>query len=183
MGDPKKTMKETPSLYERAIRIVSRAERELAGSFYVNLDQGVDLKTSIEAQKAGREVLDKLGLSIPVCGMVKDDNHRTRGLYYQNVEIPIDRYSEGFKLITRIQDEAHRFAIEYHRSLRSKEQVHSVLDDIPGIGPARRKALMKSFQTLEDIKSATEEELSEVEGMNSRAARQVFEFFHIAKNE
>ena len=85
--------------------------------------------------------------------------------------------------VTRIQDEAHRFAIEYHRSLRSKEQVHSVLDDIPGIGPARRKALMKSFQTLEDIKSATEEELAEVEGMNSRSARQVFEFFHIAKNE
>ena len=128
-------------------------------------------------------VLEELNIHIPVCGMVKDDNHRTRGLYYNNVELPIDSRSEGFKLITRIQDEAHRFAIEYHRSLRSKEQVHSVLDDIPGIGPARRKALMKSFQTLEDIKSATEEELAEVEGMNSRSARQVFEFFHIAKNE
>ena len=97
--------------------------------------------------------------------------------------MPVDRDSEAFRLVTRIQDEAHRFAIEYHRSLRSKEQVHSVLDDIPGIGPARRKALMKSFQTLEDIKSATEEELAKVEGMNSRSARQVFEFFHIAKNE
>ena len=129
------------------------------------------------------KVMDAVGVHVPVCGMVKDDHHRTRGIYFNNVEIPIDRDSEGFRLVTRIQDEAHRFAIEYHRSLRSKEQVHSVLDDIPGIGPARRKALMKSFQTLEDIKSATEEELAEVEGMNSRSARQVFEFFHIAKNE
>ena len=129
------------------------------------------------------KVMQQLNIEVPVCGMVKDDKHRTRGIYFHNVELPIDRDSEGFRLVTRIQDEAHRFAIEYHRSLRSREQVHSVLDDIPGIGPARRKALMKSFQTLEDIKSATEEELSEVEGMNSRAARQVFEFFHIAKNE
>lgn len=100
------------------------------------------------------QVLDELGLDIPVCGMVKDDNHRTRGLYYRNVELPIDRNSEGFRLITRIQDEAHRFAIEYHRSLRSKEQVHSVLDDIEGIGPARRKALMRHFQSLEAIREA-----------------------------
>ena len=129
------------------------------------------------------KVMQQLNIEVPVCGMVKDDKHRTRGIYFHNVELPIDRDSEGFRLVTRIQDEAHRFAIEYHRSLRSREQVHSVLDDIPGIGPARRKALMKSFRPLEDIKSATEEELSEVEGMNSRAARQVFEFFHIAKNE
>ena len=129
------------------------------------------------------KVMQQLNIEVPVCGMVKDDKHRTRGIYFHNIELPIDRDSEGFRLVTRIQDEAHRFAIEYHRSLRSKEQVHSVLDDIPGIGPARRKALMKSFQTLEDIKSATEEELAEVEGMNSRSARQVFEFFHIAKNE
>ena len=129
------------------------------------------------------KVMQQLNIEVPVCGMVKDDKHRTRGIYFHNIELPVDRDSEAFRLVTRIQDEAHRFAIEYHRSLRSKEQVHSVLDDIPGIGPARRKALMKSFQTLEDIKSATEEELSEVEGMNSRAARQVFEFFHIAKNE
>ena len=127
------------------------------------------------------EVLGELGLEIPVCGMVKDDNHRTRGLYYNNVEIPIDRHSEGFKLVTRIQDEAHRFAIEYHRSLRSKEQVHSVLDDIKGIGPARRRALMKAFQTLDDLKAASEEELAQVEGMNSLSARQVYEFFHVAK--
>lgn len=129
------------------------------------------------------KVMQQLNIEVPVCGMVKDDKHRTRGIYFHNVELPVDRDSEAFRLVTRIQDEAHRFAIEYHRSLRSKEQVHSVLDDIPGIGPARRKALMKSFQTLEDIKSATEEELAEVEGMNSRSARQVFEFFHIAKNE
>ncbi len=124
-------------------------------------------------------VLEKLGLSsIAVCGMVKDDRHRTRGLYYQNVEIPIDRHSEGFKLITRIQDEAHRFAIEYHRSLRSKTQVRSVLDDIEGIGPARRKALMRRFKTLEAVRDASVEELSETEGMNRRAAESVYGFFH-----
>jgi excinuclease ABC subunit C len=124
------------------------------------------------------QVLGELGLSIPVCGMVKDDNHRTRGLYYNNVEIPIDRHSEGFKLITRIQDEAHRFAIEYHRSLRSKSQVHSVLDDIEGIGPVRRKALMKQFQSLDNIRSASVEELSRTPGMNAAAAQKVYDFLH-----
>ena len=123
------------------------------------------------------EVLRELHLSIPVCGMVKDDNHRTRGLYYNNVEIPIDRNSEGFRLITRIQDEAHRFAIEYHRSLRSREQVHSVLDDIRGIGPARRKALMRHFQSLEAIREAGIEELKAVPSMNEAAALSVYQFF------
>ena len=123
-------------------------------------------------------VLRELNLAIPVCGMVKDDNHRTRGLYYNNVEIPIDRNSEGFRLITRIQDEAHRFAIEYHRSLRSKEQVHSVLDDIPGIGPARRRVLMKHFQSLEAIRDADMDALQEVDSMNEAAARSVYQFFH-----
>ena len=107
-------------------------------------------------------VLEELGIDIPVCGMVKDDNHRTRGLYYHNIELPIDTHSEGFKLITRIQDEAHRFAIEYHRSLRSKTQVKSVLDDIPGVGPARRKALMRHFKSLEEIRQASVEELMEI---------------------
>ena len=124
------------------------------------------------------EVLDELKLAIPVCGMVKDDHHRTRGLYFNNEEIPIDRHSEGFRLITRIQDEAHRFAIEYHRSLRSKQQVHSVLDDIPNIGQTRRKALMRQFQSLEKIREATVEQLREVDGMNEKAARSVYEFFH-----
>lgn len=124
------------------------------------------------------KVLDELHLSIPVCGMVKDDNHRTRGLYYQNVEIPIDTSSEGFKLITRIQDEAHRFAIEYHRSLRNKGQVHSVLDDIPGVGPARRKALMRKFQSLDAIRGATLEELQATEAFNRQAALAVYKFFH-----
>ena len=128
-------------------------------------------------------VLEELGLHIPVCGMVKDDNHRTRGLYYHNQEIPIDRHGEGFKLITRIQDEAHRFAIEYHRSLRSKEQVHSVLDDIPGIGAARRKALMRTFQSLDEIREADIEKLSGIPSMNERAARAVYEFFHRADIE
>ena len=124
------------------------------------------------------EVLQKLQISIPVCGMVKDDNHRTRGLYYRNEEIPIDRYSEGFKLITRIQDEAHRFAIEYHRSLRGREQVRSVLDDIRGIGPARRKALMRHFKTIEAVRDAQVEELSAVPQMNQAAAEAVYHFFH-----
>lgn len=123
-------------------------------------------------------VLSELHLNIPVCGMVKDDNHRTRGLYYNNVEIPIERTSEGFKLITRIQDEAHRFAIEYHRSLRSKVQVHSVLDDIEGIGETRRKALMRQFQSVERIREASVEELKETESMNERAAEAVYAFFH-----
>ena len=129
------------------------------------------------------KVLEELHLNIPVCGMVKDDNHRTRGLYYHNVEIPIDRGSEGFKLITRIQDEAHRFAIEYHRSLRSKEQVHSVLDDIPDIGPARRKALMKKYQSLEAIREATEEDLAQTDSMSPQAARSVYRFFRGKERE
>lgn len=124
------------------------------------------------------EVLGELGLDIPVCGMVKDDSHRTRGLYYNNVEIPIDRQSEGFKLITRIQDEAHRFAIEFHRKLRSQGQVHSILDEIKGIGPARRKALMKHYASIEDIKNASVEELKNLPSMNENSAKEVYSFFH-----
>lgn len=123
-------------------------------------------------------VLEKMNLQIPVCGMVKDDNHRTRGLYYNNEEIPIDRNSEGFKLITRIQDEAHRFAIEFHRKLRSQGQVHSVLDDIKGIGPARRKELMKHFMNIEAIKNADVEELKKLPSMNEKSAIEVYNFFH-----
>ena len=124
------------------------------------------------------EVLEKLQIDIPVCGMVKDDNHRTRGLYYNNTEIPIERGSEGFKLITRIQDEAHRFAIEFHRKLRGQGQVHSVLDDIKGIGPARRKALMKYFISIEALKNASVEELKKVPTMNEKSAIEVYKFFH-----
>lgn len=124
------------------------------------------------------KVLGELGIDIPVCGMVKDDNHRTRGVYFNNVEIPIDTSSEGFHLVTRIQDEAHRFAIEYHRSLRSKEQVRSVLDDIPGIGEARRKALMRRFRSIENIRDASVEELSQTESMNVQSAEAVYRFFH-----
>jgi excinuclease ABC subunit C len=124
------------------------------------------------------QVLEKLAIDIPVCGMVKDDAHRTRGLYFHNVELPIDARSEAFQLITRIQDEAHRFAIEYHRSLRSKAQVHSILDEIPGIGPTRRKALMRTFQSQEAVRDATLEELAAAPSMNARSAQQVYEFFH-----
>ena len=125
------------------------------------------------------DVLKELNLNIPVCGMVKDDNHRTRGLYYNNVELPIDTHSEGFKLIARIQDEAHRFAIEYHRSLRSKTQVKSVLDDIPGVGQARRKALMKAFSSLEAIRNATVEELSRIPEIPKHVAEGIYEFFRL----
>ena len=123
------------------------------------------------------EVLEKLNLHIPVCGMVKDDNHRTRGLYFNNVELPIDRNSECFRLITRIQDEAHRFAITFHRQLRSKGQVHSILDDIPGVGPAR-KDLMRSFENIEAIRNATVDDLKELPSMNEKSAQEVYKFFH-----
>lgn len=124
------------------------------------------------------EVLEKLHLHIPVCGMVKDDNHRTRGLYFNNTELPIDRNSECFRLITRIQDEAHRFAITFHRQLRSKGQVYSVLDDIPGVGPARRKDLMRCFENIDAIRNATVEELKELPSMNEKSAQEVYKFFH-----
>ncbi len=124
------------------------------------------------------QVLEELQLSIPVCGMVKDDNHRTRGLYYQNREIEIDARSEGFKLITRIQDEAHRFAIEYHRSLRSKEQVRSVLDGIPGVGAVRRKALMRHFKSIDEVRQASAEELAQVPEIPAHIAEEIYSFFH-----
>ena len=124
------------------------------------------------------QVLEELKLSIPVCGMVKDDNHNTRGLYYNNEEINISRNSEGFKLITRIQDEAHRFAIEYHRSLRSKAQVKSVLDEIPGVGPSRRKALMRRFRSIDEVKNADVETLAGLDEIPESVARGIYDFFH-----
>lgn len=127
---------------------------------------------------AAQEIMNELGLDIPICGMVKDDNHRTRGLYYMDNEIPIVRTSEGFKLITRLQDEAHRFAITFHRNLRSNTQTKSILDDIQGVGPARRKALMKHFESIEDVKKATEEELTSIPSFNAAAAKAVYDFFH-----
>lgn len=128
-------------------------------------------------------VLENLGISIPVCGMVKDDHHRTRGLYFNDEELPIDTHSEGFHLITRIQDETHRFAIEYHRSLRRKGQTHSILDDIKGIGPQRRRALMKHYESLEAIQYASVEELAAIPEMNEKAARAVVDFFKSKSEE
>ncbi|MDO5538770.1 MAG: excinuclease ABC subunit UvrC [Eubacteriales bacterium] len=157
------------------------AEREEENSEYGSFSRFPDL-IMMDGGKGqvnvALRVLEKLHLNIPVCGMVKDDNHRTRGLYYNNEEIPIERNSEGFRLITRIQDEAHRFAIEYHRSLRSRQQVHSVLDDIEGIGETRRKALMRRFKSLEAVRDATVEELASTESMNLPAAQKVYDFFH-----
>ena len=124
------------------------------------------------------EVLDELHLNIPVCGMVKDDYHRTRGLYFNNKEVEFPKNTQAFDMVTRLQDEAHRFAIEYHRLLRSKGQVHSILDDIEGIGPTRRKALMKYFKSIEEIRAASEEELGKVPSMNRQSAQKVYQFFH-----
>ena len=176
------------SMYEVLTRRFTHGMRERAERKEQNLEQEYGSFTKFPdliMMDGGKgqvnvalKVLDELKLNVPVCGMVKDDNHRTRGLYYNNQEIPIEKSSEGFKLITRVQDEAHRFAIEYHRSLRSKEQVQSVLDDIPGIGPARRKALMRRFLSLNAIREADIETLAQVDAMNEQSARAVYEFFH-----
>ena len=123
-------------------------------------------------------VLDSLGIDIPVCGMVKDDNHHTRGLYYNNIEVDFPKGSEAMLMVTALQDEAHRFAIEYHRQLRSKNQVHSVLDEIEGIGPARRKALLKHFKDIEHIKTAGLDELKNVAGITDAVAENIYNFFH-----
>lgn len=125
-----------------------------------------------------KKVLLELKLDIPVCGMIKDNKHRTRGIFFEEHEMPVKVDSAGFHLMTRIQDEVHRFAIEYHRLLRGKEQVKSILDDITGIGERRRKALMKHFKSIEDIRNAAIEELRQVESMNESAARNVYKFFH-----
>lgn len=124
------------------------------------------------------KVLSNLNLDIPVCGMVKDDNHRTRGLYYNNKQIPFSEKNEAFDLITRMQDEAHRFAIEYHKQLRSKTQIKSVLDDIPGVGPTRRKALMKEFKDIQIIRNADIDQLMQAEGITERVAKEIYHYFH-----
>lgn len=170
------------SMREVLTRRFTRGMRERAGE---EETRGFAVYPDLIMMDGGRgqvnialEVLAELHINIPVCGMVKDDNHNTRGLYYNNVEIPIDRYSEGFKLITRVQDEAHRFAIEYHRSLRSKKQVSSVLDEIEGIGPARRKALMKHFLDIDKIRNANVSELMEAEGITENVAQNIYKYFH-----
>lgn len=170
------------SMREVLTRRFTRGMRERAGE---EETRGFAVYPDLIMMDGGRgqvnialEVLDELHINIPVCGMVKDDNHNTRGLYYNNVEIPIDRHSEGFKLITRVQDEAHRFAIEYHRSLRSKKQVSSVLDEIEGIGPARRKALMKHFLDIDKIRNANVSELMEAEGITENVAHNIYKYFH-----
>lgn len=170
------------SMREVLTRRFTRGMRERAGE---EETRGFAVYPDLIMMDGGRgqvnialEVLDELHINIPVCGMVKDDNHNTRGLYYNNVEIQIDRHSEGFKLITRVQDEAHRFAIEYHRSLRSKKQVSSVLDEIEGIGPARRKALMKHFLDIDKIRNANVSELMEAEGITENVAQNIYKYFH-----
>ena len=156
---------------------IKDAENEVNGSF-ADMPDLILMDGGRGQVNIALDVLNELGLDVPVAGMVKDDRHRTRGLYFNNVEIGVDIHSEGFKLITRIQDETHRFAIEYHRSLRSKEQVHSILDDIPDIGPARRRALMRHFKDINAIRAAKVDELMDVEGMSRKAADSVYAFFH-----
>lgn len=179
-SEEQQKQQERQQLEERQHRSENREQEEFINENGGKFDRFPDLLLMDGGRgqvNIALDVLNELHLDIPVCGMVKDDNHRTRGLYYHNKEIAIDRYSEAFKLITRIQDEAHRFAIEYHRSLRTKDQVHSVLDDIPGIGPARRRSLMKAFSSLEELKQATVEELMDKAGLPRNAAEKVYEFF------
>lgn len=123
-------------------------------------------------------VLDSLGLEIPVCGMVKDDNHRTRALYYNNEEVEFPKGSEAILMVTALQDEAHRFAIEYHKQLRRTNQVRSILDEIPGVGPTRRKALLKYFKDVDNIRGATVEELTAVPEISKSTAEYIYRFFH-----
>ena len=159
--------------------LTRRFERAKAGdSGFVQLPDVILMDGGRGQVHIAEKVLKKLDLSVPVAGMVKDDSHRTRGLWFRDAELPIKKDGEGFKLLTRIQDEVHRFAIEYHRQLRSKGQVHSVLDEIEGIGPARRKALLRTFRTLENIRDASEEELAKAPSMNAAAAEKVYSFFH-----
>lgn len=161
--------------FERGLRQLRREEASESFSAFPDL---IMMDGGRGQVNMALEVLSRLGLEIPVCGMVKDDHHRTRGLYYNNVELPIDTHSEGFHLITRVQDEAHRFAIEYHKSLRGKKEVHSILDDIPGIGDKRRRALMRAFGDIYAIREASVDALAEAEGMNRGAAESVYRFFH-----
>lgn len=168
------------SMYEVLTRRFERAKTgsESTSDSFLRLPDVIMMDGGRGQVNMALEVLGKLEMSIPVCGMVKDDHHHTRGLYYNNVELPIDTHSEGFHLITRVQDEAHRFAIEYHKSLRGKKEIHSILDDISGIGPKRRLALMRQFGDINAIREATVAQLADVEGMNERAAESVYEFFH-----
>lgn len=170
------------SMREVLTRRFTRGMREIAGE---EEERGFSRYPDIIMMDGGRgqvnvalEVLGELGLDIPVCGMVKDDNHNTRGLYFNNIELPIDRHSEGFKLITRVQDEAHRFAITYHRNLRGKAEVRSVLDDISGVGPARRKALLKHFMDIDKIREASVDELTKVDGITKNIAKNIYDYFH-----
>ena len=176
--DDYKSMREVLTRrFTRGLEEQRREEKEL-GSGFSRFPDLILMDGGKGQVNVALEVLESLGISIPVAGMVKDDHHNTRGLYYHNTEIPIDRHSEGFKLITRVQDEAHRFAITYHRQLRGLSEVDSVLDSIQGIGPARRKALLRAFQDIRKIREASEEELAAVDGMNAAAARNVFRTFH-----
>lgn len=173
-----------PNDYESLREVLTRRfthgleeqQNDIAGKFssfpdLILMDGGRGQVSSAE------QVLSELGINIPICGMVKDDNHRTRGLYFRGEELPIDIHGEGFKLLTRIQDETHRFAIEFHKSLRSKEQTHSILDDIPGIGTTRRRAIMKHFSSLSELLSASEDEIAAVPSMDRKAARAILDFF------
>ena len=162
--------------FEHGLKL--RSEQETDGESFVKFPDLLLMDGGRGQVNIAEEVLESLGIQVPVCGMVKDDNHRTRGIYYQNVELPIDTRSEGFKLITRVQDEAHRFAIEYHRSLRTKAQVHSVLDEIPGIGEKRRRALMKAFSSIDELKAADVSSIAALPEIPENVAKGIYEYLH-----
>ncbi len=179
----------TPDDYKSMKEILKRRftrglrEREMVEDSQISLE-GFSLFPDLVMVDGGKgqvnaalEVLEELNLEIPVCGLVKDDFHKTRGIIYNNKEIQLDKDSLEFKLVYRIQEEAHRFAISYHRSLRSKEMLKSELDEIKGIGKKRKAALLKHFKTIDNIKKASIEELAQVEGMNRRVAEDLYNYF------
>ena len=164
-------------LYRRFSHGITEREEDNETSFSIFPDL-ILMDGGLGQIHIAEKVLEELNVDIPVCGMVKDDRHRTRGLLFKEKEIPMDIHSECFKFVTRVQDEVHRFAIEYHRSLRTKAQVHSILDDIPGIGPKRRKAIMKHFPTMEELKSADVEKIAEIDEIPQNVAQDIYNFFH-----
>ncbi len=164
-------------------RLMHSMKEEKLGSSFARLPDMIFVDGGKTQITAAQNAMQNVGIYIPVCGMVKDDRHRTRGLLYNGEEIELPTNSEGFKLITRIQDEVHRFAIEYHRKLRNEKQVHSILDDIEGIGPKRRRMLMQHFGDIEKIRNAEVDELLEIPEMTIKAAENVYAFFHMQNND
>lgn len=167
---------------ERRFRRGVEEKKEDKNSSFSNFPDLIMMDGGKGQVNAAKEILDKLNLNIEICGLVKDDFHRTRGIIYNNEEFNVDLNSRAYKMIYKIQEEAHRFAINYHRNLRSKTMFKSELDDIKLIGPKRKENLLKHFKSIDKIKNASIEELMEVESMNEKSAESLYEHFRRAKN-